>query len=273
MTSIPIYDSAKRKHPAIEELLALFQYRDLIYQLVRRDIVARYKRSVLGVAWTMLNPLGMMVVMTIVFSQIFSRVESYPAYLLTGLVCWTAFQQSTSIAMNSMVWGSKLLEQIYLPRTSFVVSTILGNMVNFFLELIPLFLIILVIGIPIKLTALMLPLAMALLGSFSLGIGLLMSTLAVFFPDVAEIYPVLLRAWMYLTPIIVPVEVLQNVLNGWILRLNPMYYIVHIFRRLLYYGTAPTSIEWGMAAIASFGMLTIGWVFFCVKADTFSYHA
>ena len=85
------YDSQKRKSPAFEELLDIIEYRDLIFQLVRRDIVARYKRSVLGIAWTMLQPLGMMLVMNIVFSRLFGRVEGYAAYLLSGLVAWTFF--------------------------------------------------------------------------------------------------------------------------------------------------------------------------------------
>jgi len=271
--SIKIYGSAQRKHPAIEELLALFQYRDLIFQLTRRDIVARYKRSVLGIAWTMLNPLGIMIVMSVVFSNIFNRVESYPTYLLTALVCYTTFQQSTVVAMNSTVWGSKLLEQIYLPRTSFVLSTIFASMVNFALGLIPLFLIMLITGVPIRWTALLVPIGMLLLCSFSLGFGFLLSTLAVFFPDIAEIYPVLMRAWMYLTPIFVPVEILEKVLDGWVLRLNPLHHIIKIFRDLLYYGTLPSLMDWGIAALVSFGALLLGWYFFCVKADNFAYHA
>lgn len=266
------YDSATRKHPAIEELVSLFRYKDLIYQLVRRDIVARYKRSVLGVAWTMLNPLGIMLVMTVVFSNVFGRMEDYPVYLLIGLICWTMFSQSTNFAMNSTVWGSKLLQQIYLPRTSFVVSTIFSSMVNFFLSLIPLIIIMLITGVPIRVTMLLLPIAMLLLGAFTLGIGFLMATLAVFFPDVAEIYPVLMRAWMYMTPIIVPETVLQDVLGGWILRLNPLYYVVNIFRKLIYYGTFPDWLDWGIAALISISILIIGWIIFCKKADSFAYY-
>ena len=157
-----IYDSAKRKHPAIEEITALFRYRDLIYQLVRRDIVARYKRSVLGVAWTMLNPLGTMLIMVLVFSRVFQSVESYPTYVLTGIICWTMFQQSTSFAMSSMVWGSQLFQQIYLPRTAFVVSTVLASLVNFILSLIPLFLIIAFSNIQLRITLVLLPLSMLL---------------------------------------------------------------------------------------------------------------
>lgn len=174
--------------------------------------------------------------------------------------------------MNSTVWGSKLLEQIYLPRTSFVLSTIFASMVNFALELVPLFLIMLITGVPIRWTAALLPFAMLLLGSFSLGFGFLLSTLAVFFPDVAEIYPVLMRAWMYFTPIIVPVDILENVLNGWILRLNPLHHIIKIFREILYYGSLPSLTEWGIAILVSFGALILGWFFFCTKADKFAYH-
>ena len=272
MDSATIYDSAKRKHPAIEELLALFGYRDLIYQLVRRDIVARYKRSVLGVAWTMLNPLGIMLVMTVVFSNVFDRIESFPVYLLVGLTAWTSFSQSTTVSMNSMVWGSKLLQQIYLPSTSFVVSTIFASLINYALSLIPLIFIMLVTGVMPQLPMLLIPVAMLLLGAFSLGIGFIMATLAAFFPDVIEFYPVLMRAWMYLTPIIVPESVLQNVLNGWLLRLNPFFYIVNIFRDLIYYGNFPGILDWTIATAISLITLIIGWIVFTSKADSIAYY-
>ena len=118
------YDSSRRGPVAFEELRGLIQYRDLIYQLVRRDIVSRYKRSVLGIAWTMLYPMATMLVLTIVFSQLFSKVAAYPAYLLSGMVAWNFFSQTTTSAMNQMVWGSSLLHHIYMPRTAFVVSAI-----------------------------------------------------------------------------------------------------------------------------------------------------
>lgn len=267
-----IYDSAKRKHPAIEELLALFRYRDLIYQLVRRDIVARYKRSVLGVAWTMLNPLGTMLIMVVVFSHVFDRPDSYAAYVLGGLICWTMFSQSTSMAMNSMVWGSQLFRQIYLPRTSFVVSTILASMVNFILSLIPLGLILLISRIPIKPSALLLPVSMIFLLAFSLGVALLVSSLAAFFPDFADLYPVLLTAWMYLTPIIMPLDFYREILNGALLYINPFYYIVNLFRILIIDGFVPHLQTWVATGVTSFGMLLIGWFFFCSKSDSFAYH-
>lgn len=267
-----IYDTAKRKHPAIEELSSLFMYRDLIYQLVRRDIVARYKRSILGVAWTMLNPLGTMLIMVIVFSQVFHGTENYSAYVLTGIICWTMFSQSTSMAMNSMVWGSQLFQQIYLPRSSFVISTILASMVNFILSLVPLGFIFLVTGVPLRLSALLLPVFMIFLFSFSLGVALLLSTIAVFFPDVADLYPVLLMAWMYLSPIIMPLEFYRKILNGLLLYVNPFYYLINLFRILMLDGFIPHWRTWAATAFVSFGVLIIGWIIFCKKADTFAYH-
>src|SRR5574339_340898 len=113
------YDSQKRKSPALEELIDIIQYRDLVMQIVRRDMVARYKRSVLGIAWTMLQPLGMMIVLTIVFSQLFSDVDGYAAYVLGGLMPWIFFAQTTTSEIHQSVWGGTLMRRIYVPYTAF----------------------------------------------------------------------------------------------------------------------------------------------------------
>src|SRR5512135_940669 len=123
-----VYDSLKRGSVALEELRGIIQYRDLILQLVRRDVVSRYKRSALGIAWTMLNPLGMMLILTVVFSQVFHSVAGYPAYILSGLLAWNFFTQTSSAAMNQTIWGGSLFHRIYLPRTSFVVAAIVTGL-------------------------------------------------------------------------------------------------------------------------------------------------
>ena len=267
-----IYDSAKRKHPAIEELLSLYQYRDLIFQLVRRDLVARYKRSVLGIAWTMLNPLGTMLIMVVVFNHVFPGTENFAAYVLTGLISWMMFSQSTSVAMSSMVWGSALFKQIYLPRTAFVLSTILSAMVNFVLSLVPLLFILIITRVPLRPSIILVPFFMILLLAFSLGVALLLSTITVFFPDVADFYPVVLTAWMYLSPIIMPLEFYREILNGILLYVNPFYYVMNLFRLLVLDGVFPHLRTWAAASVVSFGVLLIGWIVFCKKADTFAYH-
>src|SRR5574341_1057086 len=162
-SKMQIYDSLKRGSLALEEVRGLLQYRDLIFQLIRRDVISRYKRSVLGIAWTMLYPLGTMTVLTVVFSQLFHSIPAYPVYLLSGLIVWNFFAQSTSAAMEQMVWGSSLLHRIYMPRTAFVVSAIGTGLVNLVLSVVPLVLIMLVVGLPLRLSLLFLPVAMLLL--------------------------------------------------------------------------------------------------------------
>ncbi|MCB2202856.1 ABC transporter permease [bacterium] len=267
-----IYDSEKRKHPAIEELIALYEYRDLIFQLVRRNIVARYKRSFLGVAWTMLNPLGTMLVMVVVFSNVFNRAENYAAYILTGITCWSMFTQATSMSMSSMVWGSKLITQIYVPRSAFVLSTVLANVVNFILSLIPLGLVLWITKVPLHPSAFLLPVFVIFLFSFTLGVALLLSTIAPYFPDLAELYPVILRAWMYLTPIIIPLATYREILDGLLLYINPFYYVINLFRILIIDGFVPHLQTWVAVSVVSFVPLIVGWIVFTKKADSIAYH-
>lgn len=266
-----IYDSAKRLHPAIEELLALFQYKDLVLQLVKRNIVTRYKRSFLGIAWTMLNPLGTMIVMSIVFSRVFSNTESYPVYILSGLVGWNFFSQTTSSCMNSMLWGSSLFQRIYLPRTSFVVSSIGSGIINLLFSLVPLFLIMLFSKVSFSVSLVTLPLAILILAGFALGIGLMLSSYVVLFPDLSEMYPIILTAWMYMTPVIIPEDTLSGVFNGWLLKLNPLYHILRLIRMVIYDGVFPTTEQWLIAACISMLTLLLGWLIFTKRADSYAY--
>ena len=241
MAENAIYDSARRIHPALEELREAFNYRDLVLQLVRRDVLTRYKRSVLGIAWTLLNPLGMMLVLTLAFSQIlrFDTVYGYAAFVLSGLIAWNFFSQSTTAAMVNLVWGGGLLSRIYIPRASFALAAIGTAMVNILLALIPLLVVNLITGVPITPAFLFVPVPLLLLACFSLGLGLLISTSAVYFPDVAEMYQIVLSAWFYLTPIIYPIDALPEPLQFWI-KLNPMYHLLELFRLAVYYGRFPT---------------------------------
>jgi ABC-type polysaccharide/polyol phosphate export permease len=267
-----VYDSAKQKFSAVEELRSIFRYRDLIFQLVRRDVVTRYKRSVLGILWTMLNPLGTMIILSIVFSRLFDMRGVYPAFIITNLVAWNFFSQTTNAALNSMLWGSSLFQRIYLPRTSFVVSSIGTGLVNTLLALVPLVFIFLVTGAPLHATFFLLPISLFLLAAFALGISLILSTFVAFFPDVAEMYPILLTAWMYLTPIIYPEELMANVMGGWILRLNPLYPVLKVFRMIIFDGKVPSWAEWGLAGGIALVTFLIGWIFFTQKLKSFAYH-
>ncbi len=270
MQPIPYYDSAQLVPHALQELKEAVSYRYLLYQLVRRDLLTRYKRSFLGVAWTMLNPLGTMVILSVVFSHIFGQTASYPAYILTGLMAWNFFFQSTNQAMNSLVWGGGLLQRIYVPRSAFGLSALGSGLANMGLAFIPLILVMAVVGVPIRLPILFLPVPILFLAFFTLGLGLALSTIAIYFPDVAEMYQVLLTAWMYVTPIIYPESILPAKYQ-WILHINPMYYLVKLWRLPLYDGKWPTWGDvWPAGAIAIV-MLLVGWYIFTSKSDEFAY--
>ena len=267
-----IYDSARRGAVALEEFRGIFQYRDLIYQLVRKDIVSRYKRSVLGIAWTLLQPLAMMLILLLVFSTLFQAIKGYPAYILSGLIAWTFFAQTTNAIINQIVWGGALLKQIYVPRTSFAVSAIGTGLVNLALSLIPMFLIMLLADVPFRWSLLFLPISMLLLAAFALGVGLIISTMAVHFPDVAEMYSIVLMAWMYLTPIIYPENIIPATYRFWFFNLNPMYHIIKVFRMPIIDGIVPDAMTLIAAGIVSSLTLGIGWLFFSKRADTFAYY-
>ena len=267
------YDSQKRKHPAVEEFLDVIQYRDMVFQFVRRDIVARYKRSALGVFWTMLQPLGMMIVMTVVFSQLFHRVEGYSAYLLSGLVAWQFFSQTTTASLQTVVSGGSLMRRIYVPHTAFAVSSMFTGMVNLAISMIPLVLITIAVGKPITWAILFTPFAILIISAFALGVGLILSTFAVYFPDVKEMYQIVLQAWMYFTPIIYPETILPEAYRFWVFHLNPMYYMVSLFRDPIYNGIFPPTdmiiISFSIAIVT----LVAGWVYFSKQSDSFAYRA
>ena len=267
-----IYDSSRRDHPALEELKGVLRYRDLIFQLIRRDLISRYKRSVLGVAWTMLNPLGSMLILTVVFSRVFTETKSYPVFVLAGLIVWNFFSQTTKHSMDSILWGSDLFQKIYLPRTSFVISSIGTGIVNFFISLVPILIIMLFTGVSIRLAIIMLPITLLLLSFFSLGVGLLLSAYSVFFPDIADMYSIILMAWMYLSPVIIPEATLGEIMNGLILKINPLYYMIKLFRLALYDGVFPPISLLLITAGISFTMFIVGWLVFTKRSDRFAYY-
>lgn len=270
MQPASVYDSAQLIPHALQEFKEALKYRHLLFQLVRRDILTRYRRSFLGVAWTMLSPLGIMLVLSFVFSQLFNQTRAYPAYILCNLMAWNFFAQSTTSAMNSLVWGGGLLQRIYIPRASFGISAIGSGVVNLILSFVPLVILMALTGVPVRITAAFLPISLLLMACFTLGLGLLISTLAVYFPDVAEMYQIILTAWMYLTPIIYP-EAIIPAKYSFVLRLNPLYYLVKLWRLPLYDGRWPTWGEVWPAALIAFGMLLVGWLVFTSKSDEFAY--
>ena len=170
-----IYDSTRRRNPLIEEFFILLKYRDLVKQFVTSSLKTRYKRSVLGIIWTLLNPLLMMLVLTIVFSSIFRfQVQNYAVYILSGLIAWNLYATSTTAAMQGMALGGGLLHRIYVPKSIFTVSAVGTGLVNLGLSMIPLICIMLVLKVEITPAVIVLPISVLLLVIFSLGMGLIL---------------------------------------------------------------------------------------------------
>jgi ABC-2 type transport system permease protein len=265
------YDTHNRRPTAIEEFRELIRYKNLIFQMVRRDLVSRYKRSILGVAWTMLNPLGTMLVLTIVFSQIWKAGPEFPVYILSGLLAWTFFSSATNDAMTNLIGGVVLRQRVYMPSTVFAITAIGNGLVNLVISLVPLLLVMLIVGVPIRWTMLFLPVPMLILACFALGVGLLLSTLAVYFRDITAMYSIILTAWMYLNPIIYPENTLKPQFSFWLSHLNPMWEIIRIFRMPIYDGIIPSFQVLWPPIVVSLVVLAIGWFVFTRKSDEFAY--
>ncbi|HEV7668603.1 MAG TPA: ABC transporter permease [Thermoanaerobaculia bacterium] len=240
----------------------LLRYRDLIRVLVERDLKVRYRRSAFGFLWTMLQPLLMMLVFTMVFASIFRFDRpDYWIYALAGILFWNFFSQSIVASMNSLRGNAQLLQKLPVPKIVFPLATVISGVINLALALIPLFAILLLTGHRPGWAILFLPIAILLAALFTLGAGLLLSPLAVFFSDVVELVGVLLTLLMYLTPVIYPYEILPDRVR-WIVRFNPLRSILEIFRDPIYLQKVPPithiAVSTGIAIIA----LAIGaWAF------------
>jgi len=213
----------------------------------------------------------MMAVLAIVFSGLFRfSIDHYAIYLLSALVLWQFFSQTTSAVMSELGWGGSLLTQIYVPPAVFAISALGTGLINLLLSLVPLALIAVATGVAVQPSWLFLPIPIVLIAMFALGIGLFLSRLAVFFGDVVEIYQVLLTAWMYLTPIIYPLEIIPEAYRAWFY-LNPIYPLLEVFRTPIYAGTLPALDLVVAATLISSVTLLIGWWYFARNADEFAY--
>lgn len=249
------------------EIRELFRYRELLRNLVLRDVKKRYKRSTLGFLWVMLDPLLMMLIFYIIFAGMFGRtVSNYTAYVISGIIMWQLFAQGTKVASLTFINNRSLINKLYLPKSIFPLSVVASSLVHFIFALVPLFAIILFSGTRLSHDLILLPFVVALIFIFSIGISLTISTLAVFFHDVVYIYDVLLLAWMYLSAIFYPVSILPEKFLI-LMSFNPIYHYISLFRAFLYDNTIPKTehIIWGTVfALFSF---FVGWIIYLRNKD------
>lgn len=221
-------------------LQAFNKYRDLLWQLVVKDVKTKYRRSVLGYLWSVLNPLMMMIIMTIVFSTVFRNdIPNFPVYLLTGQLIFNAFSESTNQAMTSVVSNSALIKKVYFPKYILPLSKVGASFINFVLSLIALVVVLVATRTRITFAILLVPLPLLYLLLISSGVGMFLAAMAVRFRDVVHLYGVVLTALNYLTPIFYPVTILPNYARK-ILSFNPIFHILEMFRCVVMYGTVPS---------------------------------
>ncbi len=238
------------------------KFKPLLANLISRDIKVKYRRSILGVIWSVLNPLLMMIIISIVFSKIFRfTIPNFPIYYLTGSLIFNFFSEATNTAMTSVVTNAPLLKKVYIPKYLFPLQKTISALVNLGFSFIAI--VIVLIFMPVQPTWLMLLTPVPILYTlvFSLGLGMALSALAVFVRDVYHLFSILLIAWTYLTPIFYPVDILpESVMT--ILKFNPLYHFIDYFRNIFMYGVMPTFYDNLICMIFSGGFLLIGVLIF-----------
>lgn len=244
-------------------IIELYKYSNLLRELVSRDIKKKYRRSLLGIFWSMLNPLLMMTITAMVFSQLFRfQIENYILYLISGQILFTFFSESTTFSMSSIIENGYLIKKVYVPKYIFPLSRVVSSNVNLLLTMPALLVIKLYTTGTITLNIFLSIIPLFLLFIFCLGIGLILSVLAVFFRDIFHLYGVLLTAMSYATPIFYPEDIIPQKF-AWIVKYNPFYYYVKMFREIVYSNQIPELNFIILCAIISLITLFIG--IFCYK--------
>ncbi|UDN59286.1 MULTISPECIES: ABC transporter permease [unclassified Clostridioides] len=250
-------------------LLGFYKYKDLLYELVTRDIKIRYRRSVLGLLWTILNPILMMLVMTVVFSQLFRfEIENYPIYFFAGNILFSFLTESTTNSLHSMIESSSLIKKVYIPKYLFPLSKVISSLVNLFFSYVAMMIVMIITNVPFKVTMLLSPILILYISMFAIGLGLILSTMMVFFRDIAHLYSVITLLWMYLTPIFYPVSILKEK-TTLALTLNPMYHFITYLRELVLYGTIPSYQDNIICFLIGLTFLIFGLFVFYRKQDKF----
>ncbi len=267
----PDYDSETRKGRVVDELRELARYRHLVFQLVKRNVTSRYKRSVLGLGWTLLDPLLTMGVMAAVYSAIIrDQIEAFPVYILAGLTVWNFFSQSSTQAITFFLHGRALLGRVYMPKSTMGVAAMGTGLVNLVSSLVPLVLFMVIFGCAFTPALLFLPVAIALVVAFTMGVGLLVSAWSVFFGDMENIFRFLLRLSMYLSGIFYTIDILPENLRA-VVWAMPTYHLIELFRAPIHSGTMPAGQSVIIGTAWSIGMLAFGLGFFARRSNVYAY--
>lgn len=255
-----------------KQIKNLCKYRWLIQQLVARDLKVKYKRSLLGYLWSLLNPLLMMLVISTVFSFIFRyNISNFPIYLLCGSILFNFYSESTSMAMSSIIQGAGLIKKVYIPKYILPLSKVISSLINLCFSLTAIAIMLVITRTKVYWTIILFPIPIIYLFFICLGAGLILCVLATYFRDMLHLYTIITQILMYLTPIFYPVDALPANIQ-FIIKFNPMYHIVTYFRDVVMYGTVPSLRDnivcIGFAALA----MVVGLAVFRKQQSKFMLH-
>jgi ABC-type polysaccharide/polyol phosphate export permease len=256
----------------IELLQESYRYRELIWALAIKELKIRYKRSVLGFLWALLNPMLLMLVLTVVFSTIMNaNIPHYAIFLLSVLLPWTFFSQSLSYAAESIVGNGDLIKKVRVAKLVFPIAAVVSNIINLLLSFIPLVLIVIAMRHPFYWTWLYLPVPMLALTIFTLGAAFFFAAANVYYRDVAHILQIVLQVWFYLTPIIYEITTFPARYR-WVFKLNPVIFVLNGFRLSVYYGLLPEFRSFVASFVCGFIALAIGYSIFRKHQDEFVFY-
>jgi lipopolysaccharide transport system permease protein len=240
-------DTRRGSASLVTHLEELFRYRGLILNLTVRELKARYKSSVLGFLWSLLNPLGMMLVFTVVFTVLMpnNQIKNYPIFLMCGLLPWNFFNAGVMTGTSSVVANGELVKKVYFPREILPITSVLANLVNFLLAMVVLFAALIAFHAHFSPYLWLLPIVILVQTCFIMGMALILSTVDVFYRDMLMIMDVVMLAWFFLTPVFYPIQYLPDTytlfgvtldVHRLMYILNPMASLISAYRDLLYWG-------------------------------------
>lgn len=251
---------------------ALYQHRELLLLWTLREIRVRYKQSILGAGWALLQPLALMVVFTLVFGLLV-RLPSdgipYPLFAYTALLAWTFFAASATLAIPALVNNLHLVTKIYFPREILPIASVGASLADFMVASLLLIMAVIWYQVPLTLNLLWVPPILALQIILTLGVVLPASALNVFYRDIRFVVPLAVQIWMYATPVIYPISLVPEQFRP-IYALNPMVGIIDAYRRVILHGTPPSLEYLGFSALTSVGLFVIGYTYFKRSEDSFA---
>ena len=248
----------------LQHLKILYAYRELLWMWTFRDIKVRYKQSVLGGTWAILQPLSLMLIFSVIFTY-FVRVPTegipYPIFSYSALLPWTFFAASVSFAVPSLVANMNLVTKIYFPREVLPISAVVASLLDFLIAALVFVGMMLFYQFPLRVTLVLVPVLLFIQILLTLGIVLLASAVNVFYRDIRFVVPLAVQLWMYVTPIIYPVGLVPERFRG-LYMLNPMAGLIESYRAITLHGIWPNWNYLGIAALVSGGVFVLGYSYF-----------